>query len=64
MFAYWQGKIKGGTKSEIPITNLDFFPTILEVAGISRPQEKVLDGTSILPVLTENAEIEERPLCK
>jgi arylsulfatase A-like enzyme len=62
MFAFWQGKITGGTKSEIPVTNLDFFPTILEVAGIPIPTDKVLDGNSILPVLTKNETLAERPL--
>ncbi len=62
MFAYWQGKIKGGLKSEIPITNLDFFPTILEVAGVEKPAGKVLDGRSILPILTKNETMDERPL--
>lgn len=62
MFAYWKGKIEGGTKSEVPVSNLDFFPTILELAGISKPKEKVLDGTSLLPLLTKNEEMEVRPL--
>ena len=62
MFAYWQGKIPKGTKSSIPVTNLDFYPTVLEVAGISKPDNKMLDGESIVPVLTENATMAERPL--
>jgi len=62
MFAYWKGRIPKGTKSEIPVTNLDFYPTILEVAGISKPEDKILDGESILPVLTETSTIKERPL--
>lgn len=62
MFAWWKGKIKSGTKSDVPVTNLDFFPTILDVAGIETPNKKVLDGQSILPLLTENKSIDERPL--
>jgi len=62
MFVYWQEKIPKGTKSEIPVSNLDFYPTILEVAGITKPEDKILDGESILPVLTETSTIEERPL--
>jgi arylsulfatase A-like enzyme len=62
MFAYWQGKIEGGRKSEIPITNLDFYPTILDAAGVSKPEDKVLDGLSILPVLIKNEGMEQRPL--
>jgi arylsulfatase A-like enzyme len=62
MFVYWKNKIQPGTKSDIPITNIDFYPTILEVAGITKPTGKILDGKSILPVLTENGVLEQRPL--
>ncbi|MBK3518286.1 sulfatase [Carboxylicivirga marina] len=62
MFAYWEGKILAGTKSETPISNLDFYPTILEVAGVAKPIDKVLDGRSILPVLTNQSEMAPRPL--
>lgn len=62
MFAYWKGKIKAGTKSETPITNLDFYPTILDAAGVLKPINKVLDGQSILPLLTNQSEIPQRPL--
>lgn len=62
MFAYWKGKIAAGTKSEVPVTNLDFFPTILRVAGIKIPKGKILDGKSILPVLTGKGILKERPL--
>ncbi|WP_321996601.1 sulfatase [Draconibacterium orientale] len=62
MFAFWEGKIPKGEKSGIPVTNLDFYPTILEVAGIQKPEDKVLDGKSLLLVLTDNQTLEERPL--
>ena len=61
MFAYWDGEIKPATKSDVPVTNLDFYPTILEVAGIEKPTDKVLDGQSILPLL-KGGELNERPL--
>ena len=61
MFAYWEGKIAASTKSDIPVTNLDFYPTILEVAGIKKPADKILDGQSFLPVLM-GGKIDERPL--
>lgn len=62
MFAYWQGKIPKGAKCDIPVTNLDFFPTILEAAGVNKPADKVLDGESILPILTKGASLADRPL--
>jgi arylsulfatase A-like enzyme len=62
MFAWWPGKIKADTCSDIPVTNLDFFPTLLEVAGIEKPANKILDGQSILPILTGIENWLERPL--
>src|SRR5690606_8431679 len=41
---------------------LDFYPTILEVAGISKAAGKTLDGKSILPLLKGTGTLEERPL--
>ncbi len=62
MFAYWKGKIEPGTTSDVPMTNIDFFPTIMEAAGIELPEGKVLDGQSILPVMTGKGTIGERAL--
>ncbi|MFW6277271.1 MAG: sulfatase [Prolixibacteraceae bacterium] len=62
MFACWPGKIKAGTTSDVPVTNIDFYPTILEVAGIQQPAEKQLDGQSLLPLLTGSGNLAKRPL--
>ncbi|QGY43841.1 sulfatase-like hydrolase/transferase [Maribellus comscasis] len=62
LFMSWFGKVKPGSKSDAPVTNLDFYPTILDVAGIVKPENKILDGKSLLPVLTQNKTPEERPL--
>lgn len=62
MFAFWKGKISAGSKSDVPVTNIDFFPTLLDVAGIAIPAGKILDGKSILPVMTGTGVIGKRPL--
>ncbi len=62
MFVYWRGKVREGATTDLPVTNLDFYPTLLEVAGIEKPEEKILDGKSLLPVLLENKVFEQRPL--
>ncbi len=62
MFVYWKGKIRGETKSDVPVSNIDFYPTLLEVAGIEKTGGKKLDGKSILPVLTGDGTLEQRPL--
>ncbi|MFV0507568.1 MAG: sulfatase [Bacteroidales bacterium] len=49
MFAFWKDKIKKG-KSEVPVSNIDFYPTILEATGTKKPEYKHLDGLSLLPI--------------
>ena len=56
----WNGVVKPNSVSETPISNLDFYPTFMDVTGVKLPN-KVLDGTSILPVL-KGESIAERPL--
>ena len=52
----WSGNsnINVGTESDVAVTTLDIFPTILDAAKISEPNNQVLDGRSILPTLEGN----------
>lgn len=61
MIVAWSGQVEPGSTSEQPVSNIDFFPTLLEVAGIEQPKGKVLDGVSIVPVL-KGGQLEQRPL--
>ena len=40
-----------GTRCDTPIIGIDFYPTLLEIAGVHKPKEKLLDGVSIVPLL-------------
>ncbi len=51
MIVRWTGQIKAGTKCSVPVIGLDFFPTMLELAGTQKPKDKLLDGLSIVPLL-------------
>ncbi|GAL89767.1 sulfatase [Jejuia pallidilutea] len=60
-FFVLNGKIQPNTRSDVPITNLDVFPTVLKYAGIDVARLH-LDGHSLAPVLEEEVKIFERPL--
>ena len=60
-FVTWQGKIKAGTSTDIPVTNMDIFPTILDLLDIDASKYQ-LDGNSILPILKGELRELERPL--
>ncbi len=47
----WPGKIKPGSLCQEPITSPDFYPTLLEIAGLPLIPEQHVDGVSILPLL-------------
>ena len=58
----WPGKVKPGSKCDVPVFGIDFFPTFLEVAGLSAPDGQILDGVSIVPLMTESGSIPDRTL--
>ena len=49
----WQGKIKSGSAIAQPLHMVDWYPTMLKLAGASLDQKLPLDGRDILGVLTE-----------
>jgi arylsulfatase A-like enzyme len=53
--------VGNGQKSEAPVTGTDFYPTILELAGIPQKPEEHSDGVSLVPLLNGQT-ISERPL--
>jgi arylsulfatase A-like enzyme len=46
--ARWPGVIPAGSRCDVPVINVDLYPTFLEVAGATVPKDKVLDGESLL----------------
>lgn len=45
----WPGKIKAGSESNEPISNLDILPTICAIAGIKIPGDRTIDGSDFTP---------------
>lgn len=50
----WPGKIKKNTVTDMPVSSVDFYPTLLEVAGTKNAAGNILDGISLMPLLTKN----------
>lgn len=51
--ANWPGQIKSGTVIQEPLHIVDWFPTLVKLAGASLNQKQPLDGRDIWPVITE-----------
>lgn len=60
--ARWPGQIPAGSTSTTPVIGSDMFPTMLAVAGVTPPADRVIDGVNVLPVLTGDTESVSRPL--
>jgi len=47
------GTIPAGSECETPVISVDFFPTILEMAGLKLPESGTIDGVSLIPLLNQ-----------
>ncbi len=59
--ATWPGRIAPGMQTDVPIINVDLYPTFLAVAGAAAPAGKILDGESLLPLFTRPSAALARP---
>ena len=46
----WPGKVAQGSTCDTPTISMDFFPTLLDAAGVDLQAADTLDGRSLLPV--------------
>ena len=47
--ARWPGHIKPGTVSDVPVIGTDIFATVLDITSIPLPEDRTIDGVSIVP---------------
>jgi len=58
----WPGMAKPGSVCDTPVISVDFYPTILEIAGLQPAPGQILDGVSLVPLLKQSGTLEPRPL--
>lgn len=51
VIVHWPGHTEPGTVCTVPITSTDFYPTLLDIAGLQRREAQHLDGVSLVPLL-------------
>lgn len=48
----WPGVIAKGTQSKVPISGVDYLPTVCDIAGVELPTGRELDGVSLRGLLS------------
>lgn len=54
-FATWPGKIPAGQRIKEPLHVIDWYPTLIRLAGGQLEQKLPIDGKDVWPLLTQNA---------
>jgi len=53
----WPDVVKRGSNCKVPVNTVDFYPTLLEMAGIQSDPKQTLDGESIVPLLKQTGQL-------
>ena len=62
MIIRWPGMVAGGSVCGEAVQSTDFFPTMLEMAGMQLMPERHRDGVSLVPVLKEEGKLDRDAL--
>ena len=64
LYVRYPGAVEPGTTCDVPVSGIDFYPTLLDLAGLEIPAEQVIDGRSMVPLLRRRHDpaISERDL--
>ena len=62
-FVNWPGVVQADSRCEIPIINVDLYPTLCDITGAKLPVGQPVDGISLLPILTgESRDLGDRAI--
>jgi arylsulfatase A-like enzyme len=53
MMIKWPRTVRAGSVCDVPVSSVDFFPTILEIAGGKPAAKRSIDGVSLVPLLKQ-----------
>jgi arylsulfatase A-like enzyme len=60
MIIYYPGLSKAGTVCDIPVISNDFYPTIMAMASVGIPDNKVCEGVNIVPLVKGKNKLPEK----
>jgi arylsulfatase A-like enzyme len=62
MLIKWPGVVKAGSVCDEPVTSTDFYPTMLEMAGLELMPEQHIDGVSMVPLLRNKGRLKRKAI--
>ena len=61
-FVRWPTHIAPGQRSSDVAAGIDVFPTLLRLAGVPIPGDRIVDGVDLMPLFTGGVPVEDRPI--
>jgi len=58
----WPGRVTAGTSTDVPVVTSDYLPTIIDLLGVSLPDDRPVDGISLLPLLQGKMKARKKPI--
>jgi arylsulfatase A-like enzyme len=58
----WPERLKAGSRCDTAVIGVDFYPTLLEIAGAARPKGQVLDGESLVGLMTRGEALQRKAI--
>ncbi len=62
MIVRWPGVVKPGSVCSEPVTSIDFYPTMLEMAGVGGDPGHIVDGENLIPLLKQSGSIDREAI--
>ncbi|VGO18084.1 sulfatase family protein [Pontiella sulfatireligans] len=60
--AYWPGVTQPGSVIDVPMSVLDYLPTIGSYVGAKLPEDRIRDGENILPILKGEKKVHDKSI--
>jgi arylsulfatase A-like enzyme len=61
MIAHWPAVVRPGSTCDVPVLNVDFYPTFIDAAG-AKPPKSPLDGASLVPLLKGESKLDRHAI--
>lgn len=62
MLVRWPGVVQPGSVCDVPVSNIDFYPTFLDFAGAVHSGAQAMDGESLVPLLRASGTLQREAL--